>query len=249
MRSWRPTAAVGAVVAGDVAAVLFDWGGTLAVHVPVELIDLWRAAAQTLAPHDVEGMTRVLVAVEAASWARTTTTMRSARLMDLLREASDEVGLDVAAAVMTTAHDAHLDAWTPTIRHHPSATSVLREVRAAGARVGLLSNTHWPRSFHEQFLARDGLDPLIDQRLYTCEIDWIKPHPVPFRMLAERLGVAPEACVFVGDRPIDDIQGAVGVGMRAVWIANDHAPGDPSAAHATIEDLAELPALLATWGL
>lgn len=227
--------------------MLLDWGGTLAVHVPVELIDLWRAAAHELAPDDVEAMTRALVAVETASWGRTTSTMRSARLMDLLREASDEVGLDVAAAVLATAHDAHLDAWTPTIRHHPHAASVLRDLRSTGLRIGLLSNTHWPRAFHEQFLARDGLADLIDQRLYTCEIDWIKPHPEPFRMLAQRLGVPAEACVFVGDRPIDDIQGAVGAGMRAVWIVNDHAPGDPSAAHATIEDLTELPALLASW--
>lgn len=228
-------------------AVLFDWGGTLAVHTPVELIDLWRTAARSLAPDDVEAMTRALVAVEAASWARTTTTMRSARLMDLLREASERLDVDVADAVLSTAHGAHLDAWTPTIRHHPAAVTVIQGLRDAGHAIGLLSNTHWPRSFHERFLARDGLVDLIDQRLYTSEIDWIKPHPQPFELLAERLGVAPHECVFVGDRPIDDIQGGTGVGMRTVWIVNDHAPGDPSGADAHITDLSDLPAVLAAW--
>jgi putative hydrolase of the HAD superfamily len=232
-------------VTSPVRAVLFDWGGTLAEHVPVELIDLWRAAARTLAPDSVEPMTEALIAVEAASWERTTTTMRSARLMDLLREASDELGVDVAEAVLEAAHDSHLDSWTPTIRHVPSAVPVLRSLRAQGLVTGLLSNTHWPRAFHEQFLARDGLAPLIDARLYTSELDWIKPHPLPFRTLAQRLDVDPAACVFVGDRPIDDIAGAAGAGMRPVWVVNDHTPGDPSVAVAHIHDLTELPEVIA----
>jgi FMN phosphatase YigB (HAD superfamily) len=50
--------------------------------------------------------------------------------------------------------------------------------------------------------------------------------------------------VFVGDRPIDDIEGAGNAGMFTVWIANDYAPGDGSSADAVIEDLRELPAVL-----
>ena len=30
-------------------AVLFDWGGTLSVNAPVDLLDMWRAAARVLA--------------------------------------------------------------------------------------------------------------------------------------------------------------------------------------------------------
>ena len=229
-------------------AVVFDWGGTLAVHAPVELIDLWRVAADALDPDRAEDLTARLVAVEAASWAKTQTTMRSARLMDLLREASDEVGLDVAEAVLEAAHDAHLDAWTPTIRHHDAAAAVLEELRGRGLAIGLLSNTHWPRSFHEQFLARDGLDGLIDRRVYTSEIDWIKPHPAPFSDIARQLDVPAGACAYVGDRPIDDVQGANDAGMTSVWIRNDYAPGwqdGEDAADVTIDDLAALPAALA----
>ncbi len=227
-----------------IRAVIFDWGGTLTVHEPVELLDLWRTAARILAPGDEEPLVAALVAVEARSWARTGTSMRSSRLMDLVREASEDVGLDVAEAVIAAAQDAHLDAWTPTIRHVPSAVGVLTTLRSTGLGIGLLSNTHWPRSFHEQFLARDGLMDLIDQRLYTSEIDWMKPHPMPFAGIADRLDVEPEQCVFVGDRPIDDIQGARDAGMGTVWIANDYAPGDGTTADHVITDLADLPRVL-----
>lgn len=225
---------------GPLRAVVFDWGGTLAVHEEVELLDLWRVAAERLAPDDPEPLTQTLVAVERAAWARTESTMRSARLMDLLRDAAEDTGLDVAEAVLSAAQDAHLDAWTPRIRHHDDAVPTVKAVRAAGLRTGLLSNTHWPRSFHEQFLQRDGLVDLIDARLYTCELDWVKPHPAPFQLMAERLGVPAPACLFVGDRPIDDVAGALGAGMQVAWVRNDHAPGTPEGAHLEIDCLADL---------
>lgn len=236
--------------ATPVGAVVFDWGGTLALPMAIELIDLWRVAATALDPDRAEAITETLVGIEQAAWAKTETTMRSARLMDLLREASDELELDVAEAVLRAAHDAHLDAWTPSIRHHPAAQSVLRSLRDAGLAIGLLSNTHWPRSYHEHFLARDGLADLIDARVYTSEIDWIKPHPQPFADVARQLDTPESRCVYVGDRPIDDIRGANDAGMRSVWIRNDYAPGWEDAAAqaaATIDDLADLPAVVAAW--
>ena len=109
--------------------------------------------------------------------------------MDLLREASDALDLDVAEAVLEEAGQHHLDAWTPSIAHDPDAAPVLTALRDRGLKIGLLSNTHWPRAFHEHFLERDGLAPLIDVRCYTSELDWIKPHPEVFRHVAERLDV------------------------------------------------------------
>ena len=56
------------------------------------------------------------------------------------------------------------------------------------------------------------------------------------------------AAVHIGDHPRDDIQGAQGAGLRAVWVNPQGAPwsgaGTPDA---QIASLAELPALLARW--
>ncbi len=155
-------------------------------------------------------------------------------------EASDELGLDVAEAVLATAQEAHLDGWTQTITHHPAAAELLSDLQRSEVKCGLLSNTHWPRSFHERFLERDGLGGLIDECVYTSEIDWIKPHPEPFQRLCDRLQVEPERALFVGDRPIDDIQGASAVGMRTIWIRNTYAPGDGLVADVVVDDLGEV---------
>ena len=48
----------------SVDAVLFDWGGTLSVHADVDLLQMWRAAAQVLAPDDPEPVATALLAAE-----------------------------------------------------------------------------------------------------------------------------------------------------------------------------------------
>ena len=42
---------------------------------------------------------------------------------------------------------------------------MLHDLRARGLRTGLLSNTHWPRHVHEEWLERDGLLHLLDARV------------------------------------------------------------------------------------
>lgn len=206
-----------------IEAVVFDWGGTLSVFEPLELLDLWRAAARHIDPSREDELCARLLEVEAASWTRTTTTQRATTLASLLAEATRALGSDVAEAVLEEAATHHLDAWTPHIRHDPEAVGVLRTLRAQGLRIGLLSNTHWPREFHERFLERDGLADLIDARVYTSDLEWVKPHPVAFRTVLDELGVSdPRAAVFVGDRPHDDIRGARNAGMYAVLRRNPH---------------------------
>ncbi|HEX2119588.1 MAG TPA: HAD family hydrolase, partial [Acidimicrobiales bacterium] len=142
----------------------------------------------------------------------------------------------------------HLDAWTPHIRHDPDAVPTLTALRDRGLRIGLLSNTHWPRSFHERFLERDGLVEFIDARLYTSEMPFQKPHPSAFVTAAEALGVDPERAVFVGDRPWDDISGAQAAGMRTVLRPNPIAPDiDGIEPDARIRSLPELVELVAAW--
>jgi putative hydrolase of the HAD superfamily len=208
-----------------VDAVIFDWGGTLSEFVDLELVDAWRLAARHLDPTHEDDVVARLVRVEADFWATTASHQRSATLADLLARATAELGLDVAEALLEEAAVRHLDAWTPHIRHDPGAVPALVALRAEGLRIGMLSNTHWPRAFHERFLERDGLARLIDARLYTSEMPFQKPHPSAFLAAARAVGLDdPGAAVFVGDRPWDDVAGAAGVGMRTVLRPNPLVP-------------------------
>jgi len=89
----------------------------------------------------------------------------------------------------------------------------------------------------------------IDGAVYSSEIDWTKPHPEAFLAAMAAVGVTdPKRCVFVGDRPWDDIHGAQSVGMRAVLIPHSDVPTFADATpDAVIESLAELVPLIESW--
>lgn len=72
-----------------------------------------------------------------------------------------------------------------------------------------------------------------------------KPHPVPFRRMADALGVPIERCVYVGDSVRTDVLGAHEAGMRAVWLNRWHdAWPERPAGIGMVASLAELPELL-----
>lgn len=231
-----------------VSAVVFDWGGTLTPFHTVDLVDLWRAAAQVLAPGRVEEVAAALAEAEVEWWQRAVSGGTSGTTADVVAAAARSTGLDVEAALHDEALEAHLAAWTPHTMTDPEAAPLLRELRSRGIGVGLLSNTHWPRAWHERWLDRDGVLDLIDVRVYTSDLAHTKPHPEAFRAVLGGLGVDDPTCsVMVGDRPLDDISGAQALGMRTVLLPNDTVPAYDVVPDASIRRLSEVLPLVEAW--
>ena len=232
-----------------IEAVLFDWGGTLSTFAAVDLADMWRLAAHHFDPARADEITAKLTEVEAATFARSLTDQRSSTLRQILARASAELRLDVTEAVLEEAGTHYLDSWTPHIVHEPDAVEVLRALKDRQLRTGLLSNTHWPRAFHERFLERDGLADLLDVRLYTSELTHMKPHRSVFEAALAAVDVDdPGRAVFVGDRLHDDVFGAKSAGLRGVWRRSTSVPGWDVEPDATIDSLHELVHIVDRWG-
>ena len=213
-----------------IEAVIFDWGGTLSTWATsVSTKSLWGPAAEALAPHvaqDAAELTALLGAAESDFWQRTEHEHPyGGTLAGIVAEARRRLGVDVPPSALDAAAEAYLDAWAPHIEHDAEAAPTLEALRERGLRTAMLSNTHWPRHFHERFLRRDGLDSLLDARLYTCELDYMKPHPSVFGAALAAIGVAdPSRALFVGDRPWDDIFGAQRAGLRTAQRTNPLVP-------------------------
>ena len=225
-----------------VQAVIFDWGGTLTPWHTVNHDALWRAVC---ALHfDEQIAQRNAAAIRDVEWELWRTAEREHRSATI-----DHV-FERAGVIPTEAFLAsYFEAWEPHTLTDPQAPALLRRLRADGIRIGVLSNTMWPRTRHEQFFVRDGILGLIDGAVYTSEIDWTKPHPEAFRAAMAAIGVSdPAGCVFVGDRPYDDVYGAKQAGMRAVLIANSDVPAFADAEpDAVITNLEELVPLIEAW--
>jgi putative hydrolase of the HAD superfamily len=225
-----------------VAAVIFDWGGTLTPWHALDHQALWRdVCAPHFPPAHATSVAAAILAAENAFWRQCETAHRSATLDHVFAQAG------------VTPHDALMDSyfrvWEPHTYTDPEVAPLLRELRRRGIKVGVLSNTMWPRSLHERVFDRDEVLALIDGAVYSSEIPWTKPHPEAFRAAMTAIGVTdPASCVFVGDRPYDDIYGAKSLGMRGVLIPNSTVPGyDGVVPDAVITRLSDLLPHLGNW--
>jgi putative hydrolase of the HAD superfamily len=222
-----------------VQAVIFDWGGTLTPWHTIDHEALWLALCERHFPADEASLAATrLREAEMALWQLAETSQASATLEHVVARAE--------VTMPPEFWDAYYAAWDPHTYTDPDAAPLLRELRGRGIRIGVLSNTMWPRAAHERVFARDEITDLIDGAVYSSEIPWTKPHPEAFRAAMAAVGVDdPAACVFVGDRPFDDIFGAKRAGMRAVLLANSEVPAYEGARpDAVITRLADLTAHL-----
>jgi putative hydrolase of the HAD superfamily len=225
-----------------VQAVIFDWGGTLTPWHSIDMAGLWSCiCAPHFAAEQATMHAAALLAAEEELWRLSRTSSRSATMSQLFERA----GVAVTEAFL----DSYVRAWQPHTFTDPDAPDLLGYLRDRGIRIGVLSNTMWPRSWHDEVFRRDGVLDLIDGAVYSSEIDWTKPHPEAFRAAMAAVGVSdPGRCVFVGDRPYDDVHGAQALGMRAVLIPHSDVPSYPDAVpDAVIGRLGELRPLIESW--
>ncbi|MEP7026926.1 MAG: HAD family hydrolase, partial [Actinomycetota bacterium] len=201
-----------------VDAVIFDWGGTLTPWHTVDHDGLWQAVcALHLDAGQATAAAARILAAEQELWLLAGREQRSATMSQVFERAQVTPTAEFLAS--------YSRAWEPHTFTDPDAADVLTGLRAQGIKIGVLSNTMWPRSWHEDVFRRDGVFDLIDGAVYSSEIDWTKPHPEAFRAAMQAVGVSdPARCVFVGDRPFDDVHGAKSLGMRAVLIPHSSVP-------------------------
>jgi putative hydrolase of the HAD superfamily len=122
---------------------------------------------------------------------------------------------------------------------------VLRELSAAGFRIGLISNSHrCLASFQSHF----ELQGLIAATVSSSEHGFMKPHPSIFSAALQLVNVEPREAVMVGDSLRHDVEGALSAGMRGVLLHRGDSPTPlvEGRGIAVIRSLRELPGLLLT---
>jgi putative hydrolase of the HAD superfamily len=252
-RAQRPTGGAASVMP-EVRAIIFDLGGTL-LEFPdwdAQVADRWgatydqfRAIRPHAAPPRAE-FVQAMLAAEIEHWRRVDNEHWSGPPSGLVRDGFARIGQHADEATILAVLDAcarALDGWA---RPFPDAAPTLQRLRGKGYRLGLLSNTWWAAEWHNADLATHGLHHYLDELVYTSDLPHSKPHREVFRTVAERLGSAHEHCLMIGDRPVDDVSGALGAGMRGVLKTNGRMPEVPPhiTPTAVIEHLAELPPLI-----
>lgn len=213
-------------VPAPVDGVLFDFHSTLVDQGDAAewLRRAWQRARRDGEPADVLGaeVADGLVAWADRIWERARELDPDSRrdldpashreVYDLLLHDAPSLDTDLTDALYVTL----LDTWVP----YDDTLPVLRVLRAAGIRTALVSNVGLDV---RAVLDRGGLSELLDAVVLSYEVGVVKPHPGIFAAALERIGVAAEHALMVGDSWQDD-GGAAQLGVRTLVLPRTTGP-------------------------
>lgn len=241
-------------------AVIFDMGGTL-LRFARPGNGTWREfeapgirgiyrhlieQGHPLQSHEDE-FVETMFARLAEGWEQATGGHINLRAVDWIAAGMADHALTLDEAALLEAAKMYALALRVGIGAAPGAVETLATLRERGTRIGLISNTVWPAELHLEDLEELGILPYLEHLTFSGELGFWKPNPQIFQHALNALGVAPEQAVFVGDSPREDVRGAQGVGMRAVWVRSAEFPLGDVQPDAIIGELPELLPLLEQW--
>jgi pyrophosphatase PpaX len=207
------------------SSVLFDLDGTLADTIPL-IVASYQHAFRTVTGEEVDED-------RARSWI-------GRPLLPALLEASPEHGheLDRVYREWNLANTARL------IQRFDGVPELLADLGAAGVATGVVTS----KRHHTARMALEGVevDHLVDVVAALEDTDRHKPDPAPLLHGANRLGVDPAGCVYVGDAVVD-VEAAHAAGMAAVavtWGAGEEGALAAAGPLALVRRVPDLSALL-----
>ncbi|MCF7553163.1 HAD family hydrolase [Pseudonocardia sp. WMMC193] len=235
-----------------VEAVVFDWGGTLTPWITMDFRAGWETYTSILHAEDpllAREVASALAAADTGRWAAVKDGAKAFHLGEVLADAA----VDTSSELHGRALEAYREFWVQATHTDPEAAPMLAALQERGIKLGVLSSTMWPGEWHEEWLRRDGVLHYFDGVTWSSDLEFTKPHPTAFEAALAAVGATdPARCVYVGDRPYDDISGAKGIGMRAVLVPHSDIPVDQQvpvdvSPDGVIQRLAELPDLIEHW--
>jgi putative hydrolase of the HAD superfamily len=117
---------------------------------------------------------------------------------------------------LRSAYLARIDALRRDTRLRPDTVPVLRSLRRLGLRTAVVSDCTAELA---EFWPELPIADLVDARVLSTEERQHKPHPWMYLTAAARIGVAPAACLYVGDGGSHELSGAAAVDMAPVRLA------------------------------
>lgn len=128
-------------------------------------------------------------------------------------------------------------------RLYPGAGEVITSLAREGYPLGLITDGVYDRNYTERLLAKLGILICFRSLTLSSEVGLRKPSPAIFAEACRSMGADPRKSVFLGDREVNDVQGATRAGMTAVLFS----PGRPwvkSGARHVMHNWAEFPGII-----
>ncbi len=93
---------------------------------------------------------------------------------------------------------------------------MLEKLRKQGYKLGIITNGNSITQHKKIELL--GLSDYVDEIIVAGDEKFDKPEPEIFCLMAERLNIKPEEMMYVGDNPLNDVEGSRRAGCLPVWV-------------------------------
>ncbi len=195
------------------AAVIFDFYGTLSPMTPDQV---WQ---------ELTSGTAACLGLDPADWRRAMDDSYEERstgalgdMPETFRELARRLGAEPGEDAIAAACAVRRAGQRKMLVFRPDALDVLANLRDRGLPIGVLSDcsVELAESWDELPVA-----DLVNARVLSCEEGMRKPNPALFHLVASKLGVRADQCLYVGDGGSRELTGASACGMSAVMLRAD----------------------------
>ena len=233
----------------EIRAVLFDLDDTLHDDTLAFTSAAEEVAREIAAEHGIDALALKAAYVSRAEgfWHKLTGDQVKTRMghlrEQLWKSALDAFGIRDDDLVLRSADRYNL------YRHkyftlYPGALELLRSLKDAGVKLGLVTNGF--SETHVEKLELLRIAEYFDALFLPDRTGMVKPDPLLFAHACQKLGVAPAQSAMVGDRFDRDIAGAQQAGLFTVWVnvRGEKQPDGTRPPDATVASIAEAAAVL-----
>jgi putative hydrolase of the HAD superfamily len=229
----------------DIHTVLFDLDDTLHDDTFAFTTAAEEVAREVAAEHGIDALAlkAAYVAEAEGFWHRLTSDQVKAKLTQLRKtmwgNALTSVGIEDSALAESSAikyNDYRKKYFSP----FPGAVDLLRDLKARGKRLGILTNG--VSETHHEKIALLQIAQYFDAIFLADEVGMVKPDPLLFAHACQKLGASPAHSAMVGDRYERDITGALEAGLYTIWVnvRNESVPPGATRPHVTVDGIAEV---------
>ena len=239
-----------------IRGVIFDLGSTLIYRTGLELEqDKCTALAAFAAAHlgcgDPRRLAAHLLEIRLDGWRRSGEEQVEYLATESIAQALRAAGLPTDDQTLRRAEAMFFEPEVRISRLYPGALETLEALRAAGLRLGMISNA----TSHDLIVgitAKHKIDAYFSPLVSSAGFGRVKPHPSIFAHVLDAWGLPAGSVVMIGDTLGADILGARQAGMRSVLVDIEPTPANPEFAGtvtpgARVTSLAEIPPLIRRW--
>lgn len=127
----------------------------------------------------------------------------------------DAIGAHAQAAQISAAVKIRMDYIRQALQPRPGAIDTLSRLKSHPYKVGLISNA----SIEIPLMwSTTAFADLIDQAIFSSRERLKKPDTRIYHLACERLGVAPQSCLYIADGENHELSAAANVGLNPVLI-------------------------------